>query len=211
MKITKLRPFHILFDFCASDFEPIAFSHVNLANRNGLPMRKNRIPVYSCVQGFEQMPRPTEFLVVWHGEEMRWVRCTARRTQASEPRLLISGLVARRRCECARVNMSCFFCVSQCDSNLTDCCCCCAAVYSRSTHPRRRTRRVRFPWSLGPSQPTVVWLRRDAAPADRASGARQRHHPAVSPSNSSIGLLLFAVVYNILNLESMPFFDLKMP
>ena len=70
---------------------------------------------------------------------------------------------------------------------------------------------VRFSWSLSPSphQPIVVWPRRDVPPADRASGAKQRRYTAVSPSNSSIVLLLFAVVDNIFNLQSIPFFDLK--
>ena len=45
--------------------------------------------------------------------------------------------------------------------------------------------------------------------AARASGSKQRRDTAVSPSNSSIVLLLFAVVDNILNLESMPFFYLN--
>ena len=40
-----------------------------------------------------------------------------------------------------------------------------------------------------------------------ASGAKQRRATAVSPSNSSIVLLLLAVVDNILNLEVIPFFD----
>ena len=41
----------------------------------------------------------------------------------------------------------------------------------------------------------------------RAAGAKQRRYTSVSPSNSSIVLLLFAVVDNILNSESLPFFD----
>ena len=51
--------------------------------------------------------------------------------------------------------------------------------------------------------------RPEPAPADCASGATQRRYPAVSPSNSSIVLLLLADVDNILNLETMPFFDSK--
>ena len=76
---------------------------------------------------------------------------------------------------------------------------------------RRSARRVRFSWSLGPSpsQPTVVWPRREAPPADCASGAKQRRYSAVSPSNTLVVLLLLAVVGNILTLETMPFFDLK--
>ena len=71
---------------------------------------------------------------------------------------------------------------------------------------------MRFSWSLGPTlhQSTVVRSSRDAPPADCAwLGAKQRRYPAVSPSNPSIVLLLLAVADNILNLETMPFFDLK--
>ena len=71
---------------------------------------------------------------------------------------------------------------------------------------------MRFSWSLGPNprQPTVVvWPGRDAPPADRASGAKQRRYTGVSPSNSTIVLLLFVVVENIFNSESLPFFDTK--
>ena len=70
---------------------------------------------------------------------------------------------------------------------------------------------MRVSWSLGPStrQATVVWPRTDGPPAARASGAKQRR-TALSPSNSSIVLLLlFAVMDNILNSESKPFFDLN--
>ena len=72
---------------------------------------------------------------------------------------------------------------------------------------------MRFSWYLGPSprQPTVVWPRRDAPPADRASGTKQRRYTAVSPSNPSIGMLLLAVVDNIFNVETMPFFDFYSP
>ena len=45
--------------------------------------------------------------------------------------------------------------------------------------------------------------------ADRASGAKQSRCTAMSSSNISIVLLLLAVVDNILDLETMPFFDLK--
>ena len=46
-------------------------------------------------------------------------------------------------------------------------------------------------------------------PADLASTAKLRRYAAVSPSNSSIVLLLFAVVDILLILKSMPFFDSK--
>ena len=51
---------------------------------------------------------------------------------------------------------------------------------------------------------------RDGPPAVRASGAKQRRYTTLLPLNSSIVLLLpFAVMDNILNSKSMPFFDLK--
>ena len=70
---------------------------------------------------------------------------------------------------------------------------------------------MRFSWSLGsiPRQPTVVWLRRDAPPADCVSGAKQRRYKAAPPSDSLTVVLLLVVVDNILNLETMPFFDSK--
>ena len=74
-----------------------------------------------------------------------------------------------------------------------------AAVESTSTYPQRDARRVRFfSCSLGPSprRLTLVWPRRDAPPADSASGAKQRRYAAVSPSNSSTVVLLLAVVDN---------------
>ena len=158
---------------------------------------------------FEQTPRPTAVFVVWRREEPCWVRCPARRTQASEPRLTAFGLAAKRRGERARANLSWYFVF-----HFVTGCCCCTATFSTSTrtYPRRDASRVRFSWYLGPSphQATVVWPRRDATPAARGSGAKQRRYIAVSPSNSWIVLLLFAVVDNILNIESIPFFDLRM-
>ena len=57
------------------------------------------------MQRFEQTPR-TDVVVVWRRKETRWVRCTARRTQASEPTLTAFGLAAKRRAKWARVNLS---------------------------------------------------------------------------------------------------------
>ena len=54
---------------------------------------------------FERMPRPTVVVVVWRLEETCRVRCTGRRTKASEPTLTASGLVAKRRAERTRVNL----------------------------------------------------------------------------------------------------------
>ena len=59
-----------------------------------------------CLRRFEQTPRPTAVLVVWRHEETRWVRCPARRTQASELRLTGPVLTAKKSGECARVNLS---------------------------------------------------------------------------------------------------------
>ena len=94
---------------------------------------------------------------------------------------------------------------------MTECCCyCCTAVKSTTV--------VRIPERCVLSVLLLV-SRPEPAPADcslategraaRASGAKQRRYAAVSPSNFSIVLLLFAVVDNILNLESMLCFELK--
>ena len=48
-------------------------------------------------------------VLVWRREETRWVRCTARRTRAFDPTLTASGLAAKRRAECAGVNLSRYF------------------------------------------------------------------------------------------------------
>ena len=77
-----------------------------------------------CMSRFEQAPRPTAVFVVWRREKTRWVRCPARRTQAPEPRLTVSGLAAKRRRECARANLSWYLVFHF----VTDCCCCCTAV-----------------------------------------------------------------------------------
>ena len=67
---------------------------------------------------------------------------------------------------------------------------------------------MRFSWCLGPSprQPTVVWPRRDAPTADCASGTKQRRYTALSPSNSSIVLLLLVCVDNVLERRDHAFF-----
>ena len=58
-------------------------------------------------------------LLVWRREETRRVRCTARRTQASEPTLNAFGLAPKRRAECARVSLSWYF--VPVFHNVTDC------------------------------------------------------------------------------------------
>ena len=73
------------------------------------------------MQRFEQTPRRIVVVVsavVWRLEEARWVRCTSRWTQASEPTLVASSLSVERRAECARVESTCldaFVFISQCD------------------------------------------------------------------------------------------------
>ena len=79
------RPFPRRFDCSSSDFDPIAFSGVNLANRKSLPRRKkNRCIV--CVE-----IRAIAETICWYcalaPRRARCWRCPARRTQASEPRL----------------------------------------------------------------------------------------------------------------------------
>ena len=118
------------------------------------------------MQRFEQTPRPTAAVAaVWRHEETRRVRCTARRTQASEPTLTASGLSAKRRADCARVIPSWYIVFH----NVTDCCCCCSCCGIRVRN-HGEVCAVRSSWSLGlsPRQPTVVWPRRDAPTARRA-------------------------------------------
>ena len=62
-------------------------------------------------------PRPTAVVVVWRRQETRRVRCTARRTQASEPAL-------------RKVNLSWYVVFH----NVTDCCCC---IYEYVSTERR--------------------------------------------------------------------------
>ena len=153
--------------FWASDLDPDRFFRYWLANRNSLPRRKSQI---YCEFKNSSKRRDQRLL---GRRETRWVRCAARRNQVSERRLTASGLAAKRRGECARVNLSSYFEFH----HVTDCCCCCTAVQSTSTYPRRGCR-VRFSWSLSPSprRPAVFWPRRDAPPADCASGAKQRRY-----------------------------------
>ena len=150
---------------------------MNLANRNSLRMRKQYI-YFGCRDSSKHRD---QLLLFWSGyEEARLSPFPARRTQASEPkyRLTAFGLVAKRRTECARVNMS--WCVVFHN------------MYNTSTYPRRGARRVT--WSLGPSprQPTVVCAGRDALSARRA---RRNAAIQLPTSNPSIVLLLFAVLF----------------
>ena len=152
-------------------------------------------------------------LLFWSGAAKRRAGCAALREGPKLPSPRCLPLVWRRRYVLSapqgRVNLSRYFVpdISHCDRLLL-------LYESTSTYARRGARRVCSCWSLGPGplQRTAIWPRRDASPTDRASGARQRRYTAVSPSNSSIVLLLLllllAIVDNILNLETMPFFDL---
>ena len=105
------------FRFRALDFDPIAFSDVNLANQNSRPMRKSWIYFRAEIRA---TPRPIAVAVVWGIEETRWVRRTARRTKASEPTLAAFGLAAKRLAECAIVNLSWYFVFH----NVIGCICC---------------------------------------------------------------------------------------
>ena len=69
-------------------------------------MRKNRI---YCACTYSSKRRDQSVVVIRRREETRQVRCTARRTQASEPTLNAFGLAAERRTECAKVNLSWYF------------------------------------------------------------------------------------------------------
>ena len=73
IKGSILRPFPMRFDFWASDFDPIAFSGVNLANRNSLPMRKNQM---HCVCR-NSSKRRDQLLLWWFGAAKRCPGCAA--------------------------------------------------------------------------------------------------------------------------------------
>ena len=88
------------FKFSASDFGPITFSPVTFASRNSHPIYAEKSDVL-CAQEPERTPRPTAVIVVWSRDETRWVRCTARRIQASETKLNAFGLAAKRRADYA--------------------------------------------------------------------------------------------------------------
>ena len=75
-----------------------------------------------CAHRCEQTPRPTAVGVVWWREETRWVRCTARRTPASEPTL--TAFLWSGDGETCRVNLSWYFVLH----NVIDCCCCCCCA-----------------------------------------------------------------------------------
>ena len=108
--------------FLSFRFRPDRIFRCELGRSKHFPYEKSDV---MCVQRIGQTPRLTA-VVVWRDEETSWVRCTARRTQAFEPRLTASGLAAKGRGECAinRFNLSWYFGFNC----MTDCCCCCAAV-----------------------------------------------------------------------------------
>ena len=120
------------------------------------------------------MSRLTAVVVVWCREEPRWVRCTARKTQASEPTLTAFVLAAKRRAECARVNLSWYF--APVFHDVTDCCCC--------------SLRVRTHGEVGAECASLGLLVSRPALADcnlaterragRASGAKHRRYTSVS-------------------------------
>ena len=155
------------------------------------------------VQRFEQTPRPTAVVMVWRRETTSRVHCTARRTQASESTLTAFRLAPKTRAESARVSLSWYLVFRH--SSVTDfcCSCCCCSLRARMHREVHASALLLVSTEAPPStrQPTVVWPRRDAPPADCPSGATQRRYSAVSPSNSSIVRLLLAVVDNLLNLD----------
>ena len=115
-------------------------------------------------------PRLTAVVVVWPRKETRWVRCTARRTQASEPTLTAFawfGGEETRRAECAtKVNLSCYFTpgTSVC-RNVTDCCSCfCCSLPGYEFVPTER---------CAPSAHLLV-SRPEPAPANCCSLATER-------------------------------------
>ena len=127
------------------------------------------------MQRFEQKPIPRAVVVVvWGREQTRRVHCTARRIQASEPTLTVP-LVWRQRDVSSALESTCLGAFMFHNVPETA-----AAVVYEYVSTERGARRVRFSWSLVPSprQPTVVWPRRDAPLADRASGAKQRRYTA---------------------------------
>ena len=65
--------------------------------------------------------RAYQLLLLWFGESTYSVLRIARWAQASEPSLTAFGLAAKRRTECASVNLFWYFVLC----NGTDCCCCC--------------------------------------------------------------------------------------
>ena len=62
------------FDFWASDFDPVAFSDVNLANRNSLPVRENQI---YCVCR-DSSKRRDQMLFLWFGAAKGRAGCALR-------------------------------------------------------------------------------------------------------------------------------------
>ena len=130
------------------------------------------------MQRFEKTPRPTAVVVWSSAAKRRWVRCAARRIQASEPTLTAFNLATKRRAECATSQPVLMFCISQRDLTAAGGA---AAVYEYAPTD----------W-CAPSALLLV-SRSEPAPADcglaterradRASGAKQLHYRAVSLSN----------------------------
>jgi len=136
------------FRFWASDFDPIAFSAVQFANRNSLPMRKNRIycacrdsskrrdqllllslpmrknRIYCACR--DSSKRRDQLLLLWSGAAKRRAECAALLVGPKRPSPRWLPLVWRQRdmpsaLRVRRVNLSWYFVFH----NVTDCCCCC--------------------------------------------------------------------------------------
>ena len=106
-------------------------------------------------------------VVVWCREETCWVRCTARRTQASEPTL--TAFLRSAGGGACRVNSSWYFVLHK----MTDCCCCCccscwwcccsaaaAVVYGLRIHREVRAARASLGTQTRASR-MMQWPRRD--------------------------------------------------
>lgn len=164
------------------------------SKKDSLPMRKKRIH-YVCKYSSKRRDQ----LLLWSGASKRRAECDALGVehQASEPTLTAS--VWRRRDMPSALESTClgilYFDTRKHPSPArSDCCCCSLRV---RTHGEARAECA----SLGPSpsQLTVVWRRRDAP---RSHFARCHY-----PTHRSFCCLFEWI--NILNLETMPFFDLN--
>ena len=123
--LSLFRLFPMRFRFWASDFDPITFSAVQFANRNSLPMRKNRI--YCACR--DSSKRRDQLLLLWSGAAKRRAECAALLVGPKRPSPRWLSLVWRQRDmpsaqRVRRVNLSWYFVFH----NVTDCCCCCCCT-----------------------------------------------------------------------------------
>ena len=90
------------FDVLASDFDPIAFSDETCQIETVFLWEKIRFIVRAEIRANAK----TNYCCGLAPRRDALKRCTAQMIQASEPTLVASGLAAKRRAECARVNLS---------------------------------------------------------------------------------------------------------